>query len=68
MFYIGVRDIAPLYFSRRRGGRGKISPHDGFFNVQKSRIPGNGTRPLSYQLHAVIIFRIVTGRYHDAAV
>ena len=52
-----------------RGGlRLERAFHDGLLDVLEARVARNRARLLADELHAVVLFRVVAGRDHDAAV
>ena len=62
-----ARDVFRLDFARR-GLRLERAFHDGFLDVLEARVARNRARLLADELHAVVLFRVVAGRDHDAAV
>ena len=68
MLDVFVRHVMLLDLALRPVVRLEIALDGKILDILESRVAGNRDRLFADQLHAVIVFRIMAGRDHDAAV
>ena len=67
MLDVGFRGIQRQVATVRSCARKRVGLRQGLY-IRKATVAGNGPRLLAHKLHAIEIFRVVAGCYHNASI